>query len=194
MAGFAAFLAARMHADAVAVAVLIAAAWLDVFDGWYARNRAQCSTLGKHLDPFADKVLVGVVYAWIGIDADSALVWALIAVAAAREIAVTVLRAYSRRCFGRFIPASTLGRAKMAAQCVAGLTILGVTHFLGRTVPTKVVAPAIIATLAVSYAAAAAYAREWRRHLVAAPAGGVQSKGACRRPEADPLCATHDHG
>jgi len=191
MAGIAGFLAAVVRADAAAVAVLIAAALLDAFDGWYARTFSQCSALGKHLDPFADKLLMGVVYSWIGADAGSPLVWTLIALSGVREAAITVLRSYSLRLHGRFIPASRLGRAKMLAQSVAGLTILSITHFLGRSVPAEIVAGALLATLVVSYAGGIAYVVEWRRR---GPRGGDESKGACRRPEADPLCATQIHG
>jgi phosphatidylglycerophosphate synthase len=191
MAGIAGFLAVVARADAAAVAVLIAAALLDAFDGWYARTFSQCSALGTHLDPFADKLLMGVVYVWIGTDAGSPLVWTLIACSGAREVAITALRSHSLRRHGRFIPASRLGRAKMLAQSVAGLTILSVSHFLGRSVPTGIVAGAVLGPLAVSYAAGIAYLVEWRR---ARAADGHAGKGACRRPEADPLCATHIHG
>ena len=191
MAGLAGCLAVVARAEAAAVAVLIAAALLDAFDGWYARTFSQCSGLGSHLDPFADKLLMGVVYVWIGADAGSTLVWTLIALAGAREAAITAFRSYSLRRHGRFIPASRLGRAKMLAQSVAGLTILSVSHFLGRSVATEVVAGAVLATLAVSYTGGIAYVVEWRR---GGPVGGQEGKGACRRPEADPLCATHIHG
>ena len=50
---------------------------LDAFDGWYARTFSQCSSLGEHLDPFADKLLMAVVYGVLAIRMDSILVWTL---------------------------------------------------------------------------------------------------------------------
>jgi CDP-diacylglycerol--glycerol-3-phosphate 3-phosphatidyltransferase len=195
MAGAAAWLAARHHADALAVSILIAAALLDAFDGWYARRFAQSSALGQHLDPFADKILMGVVYTWIGVDAGSRWVWALIALAGAREAAVTLLRWHSRRRYARLIPASRLGRFKTLVQNVAGLTILSVAHFLGHTVPVGIVSAAVFVTLLAAYASGIAYLVDWRRgQALDALRARAESKGACRRPEADPLCATQNHG
>jgi hypothetical protein len=78
IAGWLCFVAAT-H-EALAVSLLIAAAVLDVFDGWYARRFSRTTALGKHLDPFADKVLVAVVLVWLGMDAGSITVWCLVGV------------------------------------------------------------------------------------------------------------------
>ncbi len=43
----------------LALAIFIAAAITDLVDGWYARRFGQLSTLGRMLDPIADKLLVG---------------------------------------------------------------------------------------------------------------------------------------
>jgi phosphatidylglycerophosphate synthase len=163
MTACAAWLVARTGAHEAAVVVCIVAALLDAADGWYARAYAQCSRVGEHMDPLADKLLMGVVYTWVGADAGSPWVWALIALVAAREVAMTVFRAYSLRHHGRYIPASALGRAKMLVQSVVGLGILGATHLAGFTVPTAVVIVALIFIAALSYASGAAYAIEWKR-------------------------------
>jgi phosphatidylglycerophosphate synthase len=160
MAVVAAGLAAR--ADEVALALCVGAVLLDAFDGWYARAFSQCSRLGKHLDPFADKVLMGVVYGWVGVDAGSRVVWGLLALVGVREVAMTVLRAYSVRRYATFIPASGLGRAKMAAQSVVGLGILGYAHVLDRVVPIHVVIVGLLAIVAITYASALDYARGWK--------------------------------
>lgn len=180
-------LATRADAAQAAVVVCIAAALLDAVDGWYARAFGQVSRVGEHMDPLADKVLMGVVYGWVGIDAGSPLVWGLIAAVGLREAAMTVFRAYSLRRHGRYIPASPLGRTKMLVQSVAGLGILGGTHLAGFAVPVAIVGSALTVILILSYASAAAYVIDWRRAV-------AQSKGACRRPGADPLCATQHHG
>jgi phosphatidylglycerophosphate synthase len=150
-----------LEARAPAVALLVAAALLDAFDGWYARTFAQCSNLGKHLDPFADKVLVLVVYVWIGIDTGSALVWSLIAIVFAREAGMTVLRSYSLRRHGRFIPARPLGRLKMFLQCSTGLGVLISGHWFGHPVSASIVLGTLVLVVGVSYASAVAYVRHW---------------------------------
>jgi phosphatidylglycerophosphate synthase len=163
MAMGAAWLATRTHGEQAAVVVCIVAAVLDAADGWCARAFGQISRVGEHMDPLADKVLMGVVYGWVGIDAASPLVWSLIAAVAVREAAVTVFRAYSLHRHGRYIPASPLGRAKMLVQSVVGLVILGTTHLAGRSVPVAVVGIALTVILILSYASAVAYAIDWRR-------------------------------
>ena len=163
MAITAAWLATRSDARTTAFVLCAAALVLDAFDGWYARAFGQCSRVGEHMDPLADKVLMGVVYGWIGVDADSPMVWMLVALVAAREAAMTVFRAYSLRRHGRYIPASPLGRAKMVVQGVVGIGILGATHLLRVSVPTPLVAGALVAILALSYASAVAYVVDWRR-------------------------------
>jgi phosphatidylglycerophosphate synthase len=162
MALGAGWLATRPGGAQAAVVVCIAAAFLDAFDGWYARSFGQVSRVGEHMDPFADKVLMGVVYGWVGVDAASSLVWGLIAAVTVREVAMTVFRAYSLRRHGRYIPASPLGRTKMLVQSVVGLGILGGTHLAGVVVPVAVVGVALAVILILSYASAAAYVIDWK--------------------------------
>jgi CDP-diacylglycerol--glycerol-3-phosphate 3-phosphatidyltransferase len=155
VAGFLAF-GAVSH-QALAVSLLITAAVLDVFDGWYARAFSSTTSLGKHLDPFADKVLVTVILMWMGMDARSITVWCMVGAALAREAAMTLFRMYSARRQARLIPASGLGKLKMFLQCSGGLTILGITHFLGNRVPAPVVIGALAGMLVVSFWAMAGY-------------------------------------
>lgn len=163
MAFAALWLVVRMGADRSAVLVCVVAAMLDAFDGWYARSFDQCSRVGEHMDPLADKILMGVVYGWVGIDAHSMLVWALIGLVAVREAAMTVFRAYSLRRHGRYIPASALGRIKMLVQSVAGLSILSATHLAGLDVPRFLVGLTLAVILVLSYASAVAYVADWKR-------------------------------
>lgn len=149
-------------AGGTAVAILIGAALLDAFDGWYARAFAQRSVLGAHLDPLADKILMGVVFTWIGFESRSTWVWILVALVAAREAGVTLLRVYSLRQRGRLIPASRFGRIKMLTQSILGLTLLSVMHFLGYDVPAAIVVLAMGGILIVSYASGMGYVRSWR--------------------------------
>jgi CDP-diacylglycerol--glycerol-3-phosphate 3-phosphatidyltransferase len=165
MAAAAAFLALDARAPAAAVALLVLAALLDAFDGWYARAFTQCSALGTHLDPLADKVLAAVIYAWVGVDADAAPVWSLIGVVMAREVGVTALRFHCRRRHGRFIPAGPLGRLKMFLQCTTGLAVLASTHWFDRAVPPPIVAASLVLVAGVSYASAVGYLRRWTQEL-----------------------------
>lgn len=157
LAAVAATMAIAGRYEALAVSLLIAAAVLDVFDGWYARTFSTHTALGKHLDPFADKVLVGVILVWLGADADSLVVWCLVGASLAREVAVTLLRAYSARRHQRLIPASGRGKLKMFLQCAGGLTILGITHFLDRSAPAALVIGVLAGTLVISFWAMAGY-------------------------------------
>lgn len=153
----AAWIAYASDTAPLAVVILIGAAFLDAFDGWYARSFGQATSLGKHLDPFADKVLVGVILVWIGCDARSPVAWWLIGLSLARDGAMTLFRAYSVRARRRLIPASTLGRWKMFVQSAGGLTILSFTHILGVAVPDAVVIAVLSIMLMVSLAAMVGY-------------------------------------
>jgi len=157
LAGVGARLAFTPDTRALAVVILIVAALLDAFDGWYARKFAKLTRLGKHLDPFADKVLVAVILLWIAIDQSSAIIWFLVGLSLAREAAMTLLRAYSARRRLRLIPASALGRWKMFLQSSGGLTILALTHILNRPVSTPWVVAALAVMLVVSVAAMVGY-------------------------------------
>jgi cardiolipin synthase len=155
----AAWLALTLDTRWIAVVLLIAAALLDAFDGWYARAFAQSTRLGRHLDPFADKVLVGVILVWVGVDARSAVAWGLIGAALARDAAMTALRMRSVRRTGRLIPASALGRWKMFLQSSGGLVILSVTHMVNRSVPVEWIVGALALMLAFSIASMVGYVK-----------------------------------
>lgn len=72
----------------------------------------------------------------------------------------------------------------MLVQSVVGIGLLGSTHILGVAIPGAVVGFALVGILFLSYLSGIAYVLDWRK----------ESKGACRRPGADPLCATQHHG
>jgi CDP-diacylglycerol--glycerol-3-phosphate 3-phosphatidyltransferase len=105
----------------VAAAVFGVAALSDVLDGAVARARGTVTTVGKVLDPLADKVLVVGVLACLS--AQGRLpVW-VVAVVLVRELAVTALRAIVGRR-GVVISASALGKAKTTAQIVLVLAVI----------------------------------------------------------------------
>ncbi|MDR0881767.1 MAG: CDP-diacylglycerol--glycerol-3-phosphate 3-phosphatidyltransferase [Candidatus Adiutrix sp.] len=106
---------------AVTALIYLTAALTDLLDGHLARKYNIVSTLGKFLDPLADKLLVasalimliplGLVRAWVAF------------LIIAREIAVTGLRAIAAER-GLVISASESGKKKTLAQNIALFCLL----------------------------------------------------------------------
>ena len=104
----------------VAATVFGIAALTDLLDGYLARRRSQVTTLGKMLDPVADKLLVtaGLILLVQYQRIDSWLAFAIIA----REIGVTGLRSIAAS-EGLIIIADHLGKSKTFFQ-VVGILLL----------------------------------------------------------------------
>ena len=107
--------------ELVAGAIFGIASLTDWLDGYLARRRKQVTTLGQILDPLADKLLISATLISL-VQLDLVQSW-MVAVIISREIAVTGLRnlAYSR---GLTMPASNLGKLKMASQVTAILLLI----------------------------------------------------------------------
>jgi CDP-diacylglycerol--glycerol-3-phosphate 3-phosphatidyltransferase len=108
------------------VTLFLGAALTDLLDGYLARRRKQVTTLGRLLDPIADKLLISsalISLVQLGI----APAW-MVAIIIGREFAVTGLRSIAVS-EGFTIGVSTIGKGKMVLQvaAVAGL-ILGRAH------------------------------------------------------------------
>lgn len=163
MAAAAAVMFSTGTAEPWAVMLCVVATALDAFDGWYARTFSQCSSLGEHLDPFADKLLMAVVYGVLAIRMESALVWTLLALIGLRELGMTLFRSYSLRRHRKFIPANGLGKAKMIVQSTVGLALVAYGTFSpgGFDIPVAAVAVALAGILFLSYLSAGAYVRAW---------------------------------
>ena len=109
-----------------ALAIYIVAAITDFFDGYLARKWKQQSSLGRMLDPIADKVLVAVVL--LVLCADDILrgghIWAAIIILS-REVLVSGLREY----LGELqvsVPVTQIAKWKTTVQLVAiGFLIAG---------------------------------------------------------------------
>lgn len=109
-----------------ALVIYLLAAVSDFFDGYLARLWKQQSSLGRMLDPIADKVLVAVVL--LVLCADDILrgghIWAAIIILS-REVLVSGLREY----LGELqvsVPVTKIAKWKTAVQMVAiGLLIAG---------------------------------------------------------------------
>ena len=110
-----------MPVELVAAAIFGIASLTDWLDGYLARRRKQVTTLGQILDPLADKLLISATLISL-VQLDLVQSW-MVAVIIGREIAVTGLRnlAYSR---GLTMPASGMGKLKMASQVTAILLLL----------------------------------------------------------------------
>ncbi|MGH7266453.1 MAG: CDP-diacylglycerol--glycerol-3-phosphate 3-phosphatidyltransferase [Candidatus Rokuibacteriota bacterium] len=129
----------------VAAILFGAAALTDWLDGLLARRRRQVTTLGKLLDPVADKLLVaaalislvqvGRVEAWI------------VVVIIGRELAVTSLRGVSA-AQGVVVAASDLAKYKTVAQYIA-ITLL----ILEKNVPVGMAAEYVYASRGMLWAA-----------------------------------------
>jgi CDP-diacylglycerol---glycerol-3-phosphate 3-phosphatidyltransferase len=110
----------------VALAVFIAAGITDFLDGYLARAWAQQSSLGRMLDPIADKLLVASCLLMLAAE-DTIHGWALLAavVILCREILVSGLREYLAE-LRVSVPVTRLAKWKTTLQLVAvGFLIAG---------------------------------------------------------------------
>ena len=106
---------------AFAIVIFLAAALTDILDGHLARRRNQVSTLGKFLDPIADKLLISAALIVL-VEKHLAPSWAVVIILG-REFIVTGLRSVAAS-EGIVIQAQKVGKVKMWAQCVAIVALL----------------------------------------------------------------------
>lgn len=110
-----------MNEDWLALVIFLSAAATDFFDGYLARSRGQVTTLGKLLDPIADKLLISAAFISL-VELDRVPAWMVVLIVG-REFAVSGLR-YVALTEGIAISASSLGKWKMAAQVTAVALLL----------------------------------------------------------------------
>ena len=102
-----------------AAGVFFVAMISDFFDGYLARSYDSVSTLGKFLDPMADKLVVTAALIMLAGMARTPHVPAwIVVVLVTREIMVTGLRAVAA-AEGLIVGAEELGKYKMALQAIA---------------------------------------------------------------------------
>jgi len=142
--------------ELVGAAIFAFASITDWLDGYLARRRRQVTWLGQMLDPIADKLLTSAVFISL-VQLNLAPAW-MVAVIIGREFAITALRslAYSK---GIVMPASPLGKIKMASQVTAILLLM-----LGWG-PVPILAPVGYAALWVVMIAAIVSALDYYRRF-----------------------------
>jgi CDP-diacylglycerol--glycerol-3-phosphate 3-phosphatidyltransferase len=98
--------------------VFVVAAATDAIDGYIARRYGLVTKIGRILDPFVDKVIIGGAFMFLAVQPDSGVnAWMVIAVIG-REMFVTSLRSVLESQ-GKDFSATTSGKIKMAVQCLA---------------------------------------------------------------------------
>jgi cardiolipin synthase (CMP-forming) len=110
----------------VALAVFIAAGVTDILDGYFARMWGQQSSLGRMLDPIADKLLVASCLLMLAADV-TIRGWSLLAavIILCREILVSGLREYLAE-LRVSVPVTKLAKWKTVLQMVAvGFLVAG---------------------------------------------------------------------
>lgn len=115
----------------VAMVLFVIAALTDALDGYLARRNNQITSLGRILDPFVDKILVGGTYIMLAgdgfVDGNGVLIsdisaW-IVVIIISRELLVSSLRGVSE-AGGQSFGANIYGKAKMVTQSVTAVWIL----------------------------------------------------------------------
>ncbi len=152
--------------ELVGAAIFGLASLTDWLDGYLARRRRQVTWLGQVLDPIADKLLTSAAFISL-VQLGVAPAW-IVTLIIGREFAVTGLRSLAHTR-GFTIPASPLGKCKMASQVTAILLLM-----LGWG-PLPVLAPigqaALWVVLVMAIVSAVDYYRRFQRLLTARVAG-----------------------
>ncbi len=138
---------ARIDNETLGVVVFLLASLTDFLDGYLARKRNEVTTLGKLLDPIADKLLMSAAFISL-VEVGVAPAW-MVVIVVGREFAVSGLRnvAISQ---GIAIGASVWGKYKTVSQVVAvvllivGRKYLGAYFFLGQVARWAVVGLALL--------------------------------------------------
>jgi cardiolipin synthase len=150
-----------------ALAIYVLAAISDFLDGYLARLWQQQSSLGRMLDPIADKVLVAVVL--LVLCADGILfgghIWAAIIILS-REVLVSGLREY----LGELqvsVPVTQIAKYKTAVQMIAiGFLIAGPAGDLVVPFTTRIGIGGLWVAAALTLYTGYDYFRAGLRHVV----------------------------
>ena len=115
--------------------LFVIASITDVFDGYFARKYNLITTMGKFLDPIADKLIINTAMI-VMIPIGRIPAW-IVAVTIIRDLIVDVIRSIASS-EGNYIQASPIGKQKTLAQTIAitalmiHYSIFGIdAHFVG---------------------------------------------------------------
>jgi len=120
--------------------LFVLAAGTDWVDGYWARRYGQITQLGRVLDPFADKLIIGGTFIFLcavppladGNSASGIAAWMTVVIVG-RELLVTALRSFVEHSGGDF-SAKWAGKWKMAFQCAAAcFCMFRLTYFDSAT-------------------------------------------------------------
>ncbi|WP_022662671.1 CDP-diacylglycerol--glycerol-3-phosphate 3-phosphatidyltransferase [Paucidesulfovibrio longus] len=112
----------------LATLVFIAACLTDMLDGMLARRRKEVTSMGKFLDPLADKLLICSVLVML-VQQGRAPAWVVILIIG-RELAVTGMRAIAAER-GLVVAADKYGKLKTVLQIVALVPLIYGRDFFG---------------------------------------------------------------
>ncbi|HYK91983.1 MAG TPA: CDP-diacylglycerol--glycerol-3-phosphate 3-phosphatidyltransferase [Acidobacteriota bacterium] len=115
------------HRAVWGASLFLAAALTDLLDGYFARRRKQVTTLGRLLDPIADKLLISsALISLVQLRAPDghpvAPAW-MVVIIIGREFAVSGLRSIAES-EGFSIHVSKLGKGKMVTQVAAVMGLI----------------------------------------------------------------------
>ena len=98
--------------------VFLIAAATDFLDGYIARRYGLVTTLGRIMDPFADKIIICGAFVFLLGKADSGVTAWMVIIVIGREMFVTSLRGFLEQ-HGMDFSATMSGKLKMVLQCAA---------------------------------------------------------------------------
>jgi CDP-diacylglycerol--glycerol-3-phosphate 3-phosphatidyltransferase len=111
-----AFIGSDMYLTGMVLFVI--AASTDWLDGYFARKYGLVTTLGRILDPFADKVIICGTFIYLAAIPGSGVAAWMVVVIVGRELLVTALRSFLEQQ-GADFSATLSGKLKMVVQCAA---------------------------------------------------------------------------
>lgn len=98
--------------------VFVVAASTDAIDGYIARKYGLVTIIGRILDPFVDKVIIGGTFIFLVREADSGVNAWMAIIVIGREMFITSLRSFLESV-GKDFSATWSGKIKMVLQCAA---------------------------------------------------------------------------
>lgn len=101
-----------------ATVMFVVAAATDALDGFIARRYGLVTTLGRILDPFADKIIICGAFLFLVAKPESGVNAWMALIVFGREMFITSLRAFLEQ-HGRDFSAVWSGKIKMILQCAA---------------------------------------------------------------------------